>query len=192
MKKTISLFLCLCMMFALAACGGKNAADTSSSGSGYIDKYAKNGEIPELEVKLGTSVEDFKKMFPADSENADESKVTLFEQAGEISVCLATLDAYYYYEKDKKDNGISAIAVTTGKVFGLEIGGTTTKSDVTALLAAEHEESVASYDRQFFIYQPYDDCKLLTAEFGKYRLDFFFLDDFLIGAVLCDTENWTV
>lgn len=192
MKRIICIVLCLSLVFAFAACGKKDSGIVSSGGSGEIDRYAKKGEIPELEVKLGKSVDEFKAEYPLDSEDADEGKVLLFEEEGELSVCLATLDAYYYYEKAKKDKGISVIAVTTGEVFGLKLGDTTTKSDVTALLASEYTESSATAEQQFFIYEPHADCKMLSAEFGSFRIDFFFTNDFLFAVTLVDTENWTL
>ena len=192
MKRIICIVLCLSLVFCLAACGKKDSGIVSSTGSGEIDRYAKKGEIPELDVKLGKSVDEFKAEYPLDSEDADEGKVLLFEDEGELSVCLATLDAYYYYEKAKKDSGISVIAVTTGEVFGLKLGDTATKSDVTALLAAEYTESSATAEQQFFIYEPHADCKMLSAEFGSVRIDFFFTNDFLFAVTLTDTENWTL
>ncbi len=192
MKKIICIVLCLSLVFAFAACGKKDGSITSSTGSGEIDRYAKKGEIPELDVKIGKSIDEFKAEYPPDSEDADEDKVLLFEDEGELSVCLNTLDADYYYEKAKKDKGISVIAVTTGEVFGLELGDTVTKSDVTALLAAEYTESTATAEEQFFIYEPHADCKKLTAEFGSIRIDFFFTNDFLFAVTLIDTENWTL
>lgn len=188
MKKILALILCLCLACCFVACDGEEGKKDEQ---GEIDRYASVGEIPEFPVALGMSIEDFKEMFPADYEGADESKVLLHEVEGNTAVCLITLDASYYYEKANADKGISVIAVTGGNVFGLEIGNVTTKSDITARLSAEYTESVAYSDRLYFFPSFVEQCEMLTAEFDNFRLDFFFQEDFLVAATLTDTNNWT-
>ena len=75
--------------------------------------------------------------------------------------------------------------------YGLELGGTVTKSDIEAAVAAPLTESVADADRLYFFPGYVESAKVLTATFENYRLDFFLLEDFLAAVTLTDTANWT-
>lgn len=187
--KKITCFILACLLI-FSVCGCDESKGEKESG-GTIDRYATQGVIPELPIALGTSIEEFKTQFPDAYEGADESKILLDIQEGNTAVCLVTLDASYYYEKANIDKGISVIAVTSGNVFGLEIGNVTTKSDITALLEAEYTEASAAADRLYFFPGYIEGCKVLTAAFDNYRLDFFMYEDYLIAATLTDTDNWT-
>ncbi len=191
MKRVISLLLALFMLSSLAACGDNDDDKVTEKKQGEIDKYAVSGIVPEFEVKLGTSIDEVKSLFPADYEDADESKVMLSEIEGNTAVCMVTLNASFYYEKAKKDNGVSVVAVTGGNAYGLELGGMTTKSDVTAKLSSEYTEGTATADMQYFLPGVSENCEYLSVKYDAYRLDFFFVDDFLIAVTLTDTANWT-
>ncbi len=189
MKKTFSLLLAFIFVFTLCACG--DSGEKKDKTNATLDSYAANGEIPELEVKLGTAIETVKELYPPDYEDADETKVMRSEVEGNTAVCMVTLNASYYYEKAHKDKGVSVIAVTGGNAFGLELCNTTTKSDVTELLKAEYTESTATAGQQYFLPGVSDNCKMLSASFDKIRLDFFFVDDYLAAVTLTNTEYWT-
>lgn len=190
MKRVISVLLAAFMLLSVAACGEKNDKKDEKK-QGEIDKYAVSGTVPELDVKLGTSIDEVKRLFPSDYEDADESKVMLGETEGNTAVCMITLNASFYYEKANKDNGVSVVAVTGGNAYGLELGGTTTKSDVTAKLSSDYTEGTATEDMQYFLPGVSENCAYLSVKYDAYRLDFFFVDDFLIAVTLTDTENWT-
>ncbi len=190
MKRIICLLLVLVLALAFVGCG-EDKKNVSSQGSGDIDRYAEVGEIPELEVKLGTAIDEVKRIYPADYEDADESKVLLQEVEGNLAVRLDTLNASFYYEKANIDHGVSVITVTNGYAYGFELGSTVTKSDVTAELKAEYTESIATAEQQYFFHGVSDDCDILSCTYDSYRLDFFFVEDFLVAATLTDTNYWT-
>ncbi|MEE1277585.1 MAG: hypothetical protein UHE86_00800 [Acutalibacteraceae bacterium] len=189
MKKIISLLLAILMLFSLCAC--KKDGEKANEEIKTIDSYAMNGEIPEIPVKLGTSIEDFKKVFPEDTGDADQDKVLLSEVAGETAVCLVTSNASFYYEKANEDKGIAVIAVTGGSVYGLKLLDVTTKSDITAKLEADFTEHVATEDEQYFLLGPAQNCTVLSATFDKIKLDFFLADGYLTAATITNTEYWT-
>ncbi len=191
MKKIIALLLALLMIFTLSACGKEEEKDKTAKAT--IDSYAEKGEIPEIKVSLGTTVDKVKEVFPAPSNDVDEENkdVLLGETEGTLAVCLETFNASFYYEKANIEHGISVIAVTGGSVFGLELGNTTTKSDITSKLEAKYTESIATPEQQYFLPGYSENCQIISATFGKIRLDFFLSDGFLIAATLTNTEYWT-
>ncbi len=189
MKKIISLLLVVLMFFSLSAC--KQDGEKINQATKTIDSYAINGEIPEIPVTLGMTIEKVKQVFPMDTGDADQDKVILSEVVGETAVCLVTSNASFYYEKANEEKGVSVIAVTGGSVYGLKLLDVTTKSDITAKLEAEYTERVATEADQYFLLGPAQNCNILSATFDKIRLDFFLVDGYLTAATITNTEYWT-
>lgn len=189
MKKIISVLLVLLMIFSLSAC--QRDKDKENKATKTIDSYAINGEIPEIPVKLGMTIEKVKEVFPMDTGDADQDKVILSEVVGDTAVCLVTSNASFYYEKAHEDKGISVIAVTGGSVYGLKLLDVTTKSDIKDKLEAEFTEHVATEEEQYFLLGPAQNCTVLSATFDKIRLDFFLADGYLTAATITNTEYWT-
>ena len=117
MKRIISLFMCFAVIFLFAGCDRKNT-DSGSDGID-VEYYAKLGKIPESEYSLSDDCEKVKSELIAKSEQ-DDSEICNIEE-GQLSVLISTGDFYYYYDKDKPENGISCI-VALDKAYGFENG----------------------------------------------------------------------
>ena len=110
MKRIIALILCLCFAFTLCACGEEE--EKIEQYGVDVNYYAKHGEIPEVEYKLGADVD----KIIADVEKAQEeteddghghSAYNVFEE-GDRSL-LVTSGTNYYFDTDNKSAGVSYI-----------------------------------------------------------------------------------
>ncbi len=203
MKKYICLVLGLVFVFSFMACKKEEKKDDNTQYS--IEEYALMGEIPELEFNLGADPETVNKHYSDivssqdaayGEEEEDEThdhpelEVPFYEVAeGEKTVRIATDTISYFYEKDKKSNGISVISVQE-TAYGFT-PGTTTKYEVETAFERKGKTIEATEDDMYFII-PTENCMILRYTFEKYKLDFYFSDNILIATVLTDTENWTV
>ncbi len=185
MKRVLCLVLCFAFILSFAACKG----DKKDS-RGEIDKFASKGEIPEYEVKLGSTAEFALKHYEDLSKEQNNEDLILTEYVGNTAVNLMNGVQSFYYEKQHADKGIAVVAVTGGEAYGLELGNTTTKNDVTEKLAADYIERAATADDLFFLPGTVEGAKVLTANFDKIKLEFFFFDDFLSAVCLTDTNYW--
>ena len=190
MKKLICLLLALVFVFSFAACGEKEKS-YADKGDGSIDKYAKEGKIPEYEVSLGSSHDAIIEYFNTLAEEQDNHDLIMVEQEGNIAVNLANGVQSFYYEKEHKEKGAAVFIVTGDTAFGLEIGTTVTKSDVTKKLKADYTVAEATADQLYFLPGTVDGVDILSANYDKIRLDFFFFDGFLSAISLTNTEYWT-
>ncbi|MBR3593869.1 MAG: hypothetical protein IKL44_04250 [Clostridia bacterium] len=190
MKKFLCLLLALALMFSFAACGEKKTSYTDK-GDGTIDKYAKEGKIPEYEVSLGSSHDAIVEYFDALAEEQDNEDLHMVENEGNVAVNLANGVQSFYYEKEHKDKGAAVFIVTGDTAFGLEIGTSVTKSDVTKKLSADYTVAEATADQLYFLPGTIGGAEILSASFDNIRLDFFFFDGFLSAISLTDTEYWT-
>ncbi len=186
MKKSLCILLAAIMLLSFAACGKK-----AESKSGEIDKYAKNGEIPEYGVKLGSSAESVVEYYNTLATEQDNADLILTQYEGNTAVNLMNGVQSFYYEKQYADKGVSVFAVTGGEAYGFELGNTTTKSDVLEDLAAEYTEATATAEQLYFLPGTVDGAEVITCNFDKIRLEFFFFDDFLSAVCLTNTEYWT-
>ena len=150
MKKFLCLLLALALMFSFAACGEKKTSYTDK-GDGTIDKYAKEGKIPEYEVSLGSSHDAIVEYFDALAEEQDNEDLHMVENEGNVAVNLANGVQSFYYEKEHKDKGAAVFIVTGDTAFGLEIGTSVTKSDVTKKLSADYTVAEATADQLYFL-----------------------------------------
>lgn len=185
MKRVLCLVLCFAFILSFAACGGKK-----TDSRGEIDKLAAKGEIPEYEVKLGSTAEFALKHYEDLSKEQNNEDLILSEYEGSTAVNLMNGVQSFYYEKQHADKGISVVAVTGGYAYGLELGNTTTKNDVLKKLAADYTEQPATADDLFFLPGTMEGAKVITANFDNIKLEFFFFDDFLSAVCLTDTNYW--
>lgn len=188
MKKILCLVLALSMLCCFAAC--RKGSDSDSK-KGEIDKYAKNGEIPEYGVKLGSSADSVIEYYNDLADKEDNQDLVLTQYEGNTAVNLMNGVQSFYYEKQHADKGVSVFAVTGGEAFGFELGNTTTKSDVLERLAAEYTETTAATEQLYFLPGTVDGAEVITCHFDKIRLEFFFFEDFLSAVCLTNTEYWT-
>ena len=189
MKKLLCVLLSLMLCFSFAACGKEKGA-VSDDSKGTIDAFASLGEIPELEIKLGSTPDEAIAFYNTAATEKDNPDLVLGEMVGETAVVLSNGIDSFYYEKQNAQYGISVIALTGGTAYGLEIANTTTKSDVEALLSAKHTVSVATPEQLFFLPGVVEGAEVLTCSFENIRLDFFLFDDILSAVTLTNTAYW--
>ena len=91
MKRVIALLLALCMVFALAACGGNGATDTGNedgkgSGMSADDAFDTDAFIASMPAELkGTTIK-FLNWYKVDDRAAEKANVEAFEAASGINV----------------------------------------------------------------------------------------------------------
>lgn len=189
MKKIFCLILSLTMIVSLAACGKDKKNEVTAKVD--IEYYAKLGEIPECDYKLGENPETIKNTLSS----AEESAVSAGEEyaynvtEGEKSVRIDSGEFSYFYEKDKAEKGISYIAAFD-KAYGFETG--TSVLDVKAALTGfECIEEPADQNNAFFLMGA-DNGTVLKYTFDNTVIIFVFQDNELFAAAIYNTNNWTI
>ena len=189
MKMIFCFILSLTMIFSLTACG-KNK-ENEKTAKIDIEYYAKLGEMPESPYKLGEDPETIKAALSSEEESAvsagEEYLYNVTE--GEKSVRIDNGSFSYFYEKDKKDVGISYIAAFD-KAYGFEIG--TSILDVKdSLVGLNYTEEAADSNNAFFLMGTYNGT-VLKYTFDNIVIIFIFQDSELFAAAIYDTDNWTI
>ena len=204
MKKFISIILVMVFVFCFAACGVKEDDPAQNSSvenkSNDIKTAVLKGEIPELQLSLGDSVEDLENYYDQLETQIEESHedgeghvhndndIYMNISRGTLSVTYEIGTEKYYYEKEKRDEGISVIC-SLDVAFGFNNG--TSRTDVEARLADLNTKSLqAGEDELYFV--PVPDALILRYSEGDYQLDFYFTDNQLVATVLRNTKNWTI
>lgn len=207
MKKILSCFLAVAIMFSLCACARNNnsgASDISIEHSVDIAYYASLGKIPELEYALGTDPDEIMNGSGHEQSHTDESvsnsvghtheAPTLTKSEGELSVMLNGGTFIYYYEKAKAQNGVSAI-VCLNEAYGFNITDRTVTVDTVKAVLSKHTPTVATptEDDLFFLPDTGTQATALIYTFNdKYKLQFFFIDGAFSAIMLSDIYNWTI
>ncbi len=128
MRKLVCFALCL--ILALSFCGCSKDKDSGVKSKINVEKYALAGEMPEVDYGLGHDVDslisDLDKLNQQLSSDAEHENLYMTYEIGERTI-VATGEVNYYYNTEKKDEGISYI-VNFGNAFGFEQG--TILSDV--------------------------------------------------------------
>lgn len=198
MKKLLSLFICLCLLFSFTGCG-----DTKNTNTLNIDLeyYAKLGQIPEAEYTLGADVDKVVKELtakfndyqnshgddPDHSHDHNQSDFMLNVVEGENNVLIDNGTINYYYNKKNKDKGISYI-VNYDTAFGLEIG--TVSSEVRKYLSAyELKEEQLTEENAFFV-SYLTNGTVLKTEIEDVAILFVFGDNQLFATAIYDINNW--
>ncbi|MEG1886879.1 MAG: hypothetical protein RR177_02030 [Oscillospiraceae bacterium] len=195
MKKIFSLVMAMALIVSLCAC--KKNGDKKEESSVYepsiiatgdykdVKTFAQKGEIADLEIKIGTSVADVAKKYEVgdktEEEFSDERfyKVTTDNGLSKINV----LENYFYYYEDQKDNGIVAIA-DMGEAFGFE-GSISMIGNVWSV-AGEQASYVPEKNELFFLPAYPENCTALSYTYGKYTINFYFVDDYYTAMFLYD------
>lgn len=184
MKKIVCLILCLSFALCLCACGDNNGGGKKAAAK--VEKYAKAGDMPEVEYSLGTAVDkiitDLDARQPqADDEHGHESVYMTYEVLERTIIATGTVN--YYYDTDKKQDGISYI-VNFGDAYGFEQG--TLLDDVKTAMekcghAAEREDV---YSADIFFLPTINDIEALEYKFGDNTVMFVFQNNCLCACAL--------
>ncbi len=204
MKKFISIILVMVFVFCFAACGVKEDDPAQNSSvenkSNDIKTAVLKGEIPELQLSLGDSVEDLENYYDQLETQIEESHedgeghvhndndIYMNISRGTLSVTYEIGTEKYYYEKEKRDEGISVIC-SLDAAFGFNNG--TSRTDVEARLADLNTKSLQAGDDELY-FVPLADALILRYTEGDYQLDFYFNNNQLVATVLRNTKNWTI
>lgn len=189
MRKIISIFLVLCIALCFVGCkNDKNKTEHTVD----VEYYAKLGKIPEVEFALGISESDLSDHY-GDGKIIDagdhEHYVELNKMEGNKTVRLDAGNLLFYYEKEKKQNGIS-VMISFDTAYDFEVG-IAMPEDIQNAISAEGTLTDATADQLYFLPVSDDTAKVLSYTFDNIRLDFFFINDFLSATVLTDTNNWS-
>lgn len=183
MKKIVCLALCL--ILAVLLCGCAQSKDSAPKASVNVKKYALSGEMPEIEYALGADVDkiiaDYEKLNAQETDDEHASHYMTYE-IGERTI-IATGDVNYYYDTDKKANGISYI-VNFSDAFGFKQGSVL--SDVKQAMeksgfSAERED----VDSQDIFFLPFiDGLEVLEYKFEDRTVLFVFQNNCLCACAL--------
>lgn len=202
MKKIIALLLVVCFIFSFAACKGNEdsgASDEIADKSSDVAANVVAGKIPELKFAIGAAVADVDNYYK-DIENQMEEghegaghvhtdeDMLLSAVEGYLSFTYEIGDAKYFYEKAKKDKGISVVC-SLGDAFGIKQGAV--KSEVEAALSELELKTVQAGDNELY-FVPLIEAIILRYKNGNMQLDFYFSNNELVATVLRNTENWTI
>ena len=144
MKKALIILLSALMLISLTACGGDESDKKAPIGTD-VEYYVKIGKIPEIEYALGHDADEIKTKLEESHKDAVEGTDDLYEHDhtgenyigtydnGKVTI-IATTGINYYYESDKKAEGISRIVSLKGG-YGFETGA----------LIIEIKEAMESY-----------------------------------------------
>lgn len=184
MKRFFSFILSFMMIFTFSACGNKNNDDNKISID--VEYYAKLGQIPECEYKIGDSVEKIENELETTQLESDHDHDTLQIVEGEKSVLIDNGSYCYYYLKEKKDKGISYI-VSYNDAFGFEIGTLSFKIK-EALKSFDFQEENINNENAFFMLS--NTGNLLRYTFSDYTVLFIFENDALCATAFYLTKDW--
>ena len=185
------------------ACGNGDSSEPTSSVedlSSEVVGYVLKGAIPELKFAIGASVDDLEDYYNdiesqiqsshegGEGHVHDEHDMYMNISSGELSVTYEIGTQKYYYEKSKKEKGISVIC-SLGDAMGFKQG--TSRSDVEKRLSGIETTSLeAGEDELYFV--PIAEALVLRYIDGDFQLDFYFNDNQLVATVLRNTKNWTI
>ncbi|MEE1239811.1 MAG: hypothetical protein UHO61_07810 [Acutalibacteraceae bacterium] len=188
MKKIFCFVLALTMITSFAACGKEKKEETAKVD---IEYYAKLGEIPECDFKLGEDPENIKNTLSSEEQSAvsagEEYAYNVTE--GEKSVRIDNGDFSYFYEKEKSAAGISYI-VSFDKAYGFETGASVL--DVKdALTGFSCTEEVADDNNVFFLMGT-ENGSVLKYTFDDTVIIFVFQENELFATAIYSIDNWTI
>ena len=145
--------LMLVMLLTLSICGC--ASETKKSDLEVdIEYYANLGQIPESEYSLGSEIAIFEQLAAESAEaehthDEDEVYYEIAENDGYTEIYAGSLN--YYYETDKKDDGVSCIVSYDGG-YGFKQGSMSIEiRDELAAAGFEAEEQDAEKSDVFFL-----------------------------------------
>ena len=188
MKKILSFLLVMTLALSFSACGKKKGKTAENKVD--LEYYAELGQMPECPYKLGADPDESSAVsfsFISSAEAAGEEYPFAVTE-GEKTVRIDNGDFVYYYEKAKKDKGISYI-IATNKGYGFE-GGASILEIKNALPELEYTEEDVNDSNSFFLMGAIDGS-VLKYTFKNRVISFFFSENELTAVTLYDTDNWT-
>ena len=183
MKRLVLILVCLSLVFCFAGCDKKNTS--SGKESVDVEYFAKLGQIPECEYKLGTDASEILKDFEEKTKNppsADESFYYEEIERGDYNGILSADQSYYCKKSDKKKE-VTHI-VDYGTAYGFSIGAVSIeiKNALADMGFETAERDISDSEKQFVIAS--DNCTCLEYEFEKNTVVFVFADNALCATIL--------
>lgn len=188
MKKIFCLMLSLLMFVSFAACGKDKRVVNAEVDLEY---YAKLGEIPECDYKLGEDPEKIKSDLSSREESAadNDEEYAYYVTEGEKSIRIDNGDFSYFYERGKEKKGISYI-VAFDRAYDFEVGNSIL--DVKESLAGfSYTEEPANESNTFFL-MGLDNGTIMRYTFDDTVIIFVFQDNELFATAIYNTDNWTL
>ncbi len=215
MNKIVSIFLIISLLLGLSACGSGESSSKDNIDSVHsvdVVKVATSGKIPDVEFILGDPVDGVKDiLFEISAGMTHEEFCDNMREAGlepdgteyngyvtttstEGHTIMSSLynednasSVYCMYTTNKKDSGVSAIAVV-GEAYGYD--GNTMIDYVKDTVDAEYKETEAQNDL-YFLPKGSDGATCLTYELGAHKLELYFSQyNTFVAAALYDTNIW--
>lgn len=187
MKRIIGLFLCLIFIFTVfAGCNGNKDNDKITSDVD-VEYYAKLGKMPECQFSLGADVDEVDEKLKEIYNDSDEAYYYVIK--GENSVLIDGGTFMYYYEKEKKDKGVSLI-VNNDTAYGFE--GGTFNIEITEALADYEYEEITDIEDELFFLKSFEGVSGIKYTFGDNIVIFAFSDNALTATAIYSIENWTL
>lgn len=212
MKRTLSLFLAFCMLFALSACGSSDTESDTKNVKHSVDvaKLAAEGRLPEVEFVLGDPIDGVKdRLFELGSGMTYDDFIANMKSAGHeptgneydsyiitqqkdghtiMSTTFNTNESVYcMYNTENEKSGIAAVAIV-GKAYGYD--SNTLKSYITASVDGKYENAEPNSEL-VFLPKADDGATCISYQLGMYKLEFYFSSyNTLTATVLYDTNIW--
>ncbi len=197
MKKIISAFLVLVLLFSFTACSKNGSKKENTVDLKY---YASLGQMPEAKYTLGEDpdividgLNKLKEQTEAEHEEDpnhnhghDEQEFFFEIVQGEKNVLLDNGNICYYFNKENKDKGISYI-VNYDTAFGFPLG-TVILEVKNALADTEFTEEAITEENAFFASYVLDGT-VLKAEFPNATIVFVFQENELFATAIYNS-NW--
>lgn len=196
-KKIISLFTALCIVigaFAFSSCSKSESTEpTTAKRTAYntmenVKKSVMQGKIDTVEFALGTKAnvifEKYNSKSSDSTQQADHDVFSVTQKADYTRIIKGL--AQYFYLNDDKDKTVSVIA-STSDAFNFNVGNCTPE-DVTFALGEPNVRDIPdAKDVMFGFGFSSNNSERLTYNIDKYRLDFIFSNNALLGVMLTDT-----
>ncbi len=185
MKRLIALVLCVCLCFVFAGCKdneGDNGSSAANKDKYNLSTYLTDGGIPEAEFTLGTDIHTIIDARADSGEESDAGHTHTEFYHFEDQDYIQDGEIMYYYDGDT-DKVTSIVCLSSG--FGFEVGELTGKNDITrAFPSYQHSERNVSKSELYFVYGEIENPIAITYANGTNRLDFYFVNDSLLGVTL--------
>lgn len=197
-KKIISIFTALCIAvcaFSLSSCSNSASTEpTTAKKTAYntmenVKKSVLQGKIDTVEFALGTKADSILQKYSTTSaqnaQNADHDVFSVTPKADYTRIIKGV--AQYFYLNSDADKTISVIA-STSDAFNFNVGNCTPNDVIYALGEPNVRDIPDARDVLFGFGFGSENSERLTYNIDKYRLDFIFSNNLLLGVMLTDTS----
>lgn len=205
MKRVLSVLLVVLMLVSLCACTKNEQKsevenhNTKEVNNTNIAGFVEKGVLDFSEVAIGMTVSDAIEKFHQEADMEDGTKVLLGEyfygsykglKARELNNDIYDISNYtnttFIYDLNNENNGIIAITCVCD-VYGFQ-NGITMSEDVVNSLGSAKERDASENELYFLPVRP--EAKAMDYTFGKNKVTFYFVDDFLIATVISSAEHY--